>query len=359
MANKKNNTVNNETKLVCPNCGAEFEINEHECQVKNATVIGADSGLGTIYMKLKDRQEQLNKAGIDTSKYFSMNIPGEGEKLMKKVGNVYQEVEDNDPVMLLIMKGGTIPSRDLFRRWVMAQVFQGLIYSGYWGRGFAAWVKMKGYKYTWMMTEEELRVQAKLYKKDMENFKQRNRWFNKEVAVSMCEDYIKKLEKVITDKNANHLHKCKGVPYICIGGRNVFCSDLYSKIYKPLYDAKAKVVSAKTPDALYTAFRHFRTIMIGLDWKTSHCNEWFDAYKGAGAYYTMKNIILFHEGRFRDINGRFLSKQASLDYLEAKAEEYSHEGWRLFGVMRKLIKDAGININKKRQEWAMAKKIKR
>jgi hypothetical protein len=99
--------------------------------------------------------------------------------------------------------------------------------------------------------------------------------------------------------------------------------------------------------------------MIGLDWKTSHCNEWFDAYKGAGAYYTMKNIILFHEGRFRDSNGRFLSKQASLDYLEAKAEEYSHEGWRLFGVMRKLIKDAGININKKRQEWAMAKKIKR
>ena len=127
MANKKNNMVNNETKLVCPNCGAEFEINEHECQVKNATVIGADSGLGTIYMKLKDRQEQLNNAGIDTSKYFSMNIPGEGEKLMKKVGNVYQEVEDNDPVMLLIMKGGTIPSRDLFRRWVMAQVFQGLI----------------------------------------------------------------------------------------------------------------------------------------------------------------------------------------------------------------------------------------
>lgn len=359
MANKKNNMVNNETKLVCPNCGAEFEINEHECQVKNATVIGADSGLGTIYMKLKDRQEQLNKAGIDTSKYFSMNIPGEGEKLMKKVGNVYQEVEDNDPVMLLIMKSGTIPSRDLFRRWVMAQVFQGLIYHGYWGRGFAAWVKMKGYKYTWMMTEEELRVQAKLYKKDMENFKQRNRWFNKDVAVAMCEDYIKKLEKVITDKKANHQHKCKGVPYICIGGRNVFCSDIYSKIYKPLYDAEAKVNGAKTPDALYTAFRNFRTIMIGLDWKTSYCNEWFDAYKGAGAYYTMKNIILFHEGKFRASNGRFLRKQASLDYLEAKAEEYSHEGWRLFGVMRKLIEDAGININKKRQEWAMAKKIKR
>ena len=66
----------------------------------------------------------------------------------------------------------------------------------------------------------------------------------------------------------------------------------------------------------------------------------------------------FHEGKFRDSNGRFLSKQASLEYLETKAEEYSHEGWRLFGVMRKLIEDAGININKKRQEWAMAKKIK-
>jgi hypothetical protein len=358
MASKKNNTVNNETKLVCPNCGAEFEINKHECQVKNATVIGADSGLGTIYMKLKDRQEQLNKAGIDTSSYFSMNIPGEGEKLMKKVGNVYQEVEDNDPVMLLIMKGGTIPNRDLFRRWVMAQVFQGLVYDGYWGHGFAGWVKARGYKYTWMMTEEEFRVQSKLYVKDMENFKQRNRWFNKSVAFSMCEDYLKKLGEVISNKKANHLHKCKGVPYICIGGRNVFCSDIYSKIQKPLYDAEVNVSHAKTPYELYTAFRHFRTIMIGLDWDTPHCADWFDAYKGAGAYYTMKNIILFHEGKFRGSNGRFITKQASLDYLEAKAEEYSHDGWKLFGVMKKLIKDAGIDIDKKRQEWAMAKKIK-
>lgn len=355
MANKKNNMVNNETKLVCPNCGAEFEINEHECQVKNATVIGADSGLGTIYMKLKDRQEQLNKAGIDTSNYFSMKAPNGEEKLMKKVGNVYMEVEDCGPIMVIIRNGGTVPNRDLFRRWVMAQVFQGLSYKGFWGSGFAGWVKAKGYKYTWMMTEEELRVQAKLYKKDAENFKQRTRWFNKGVAISMCEDYIEKLEKVISDKKANHSHKCKGIPYICVGGRNVFYSDLYSKIYKPLHDAEAKVAGAKTPDALYTAFRNFRTIMIGLDWKTPHCAAWFDAYKGAGAYYTMKNIILFHEGRFRDSNGRFLSKQASLDYLEAKADEYSHDGWKLFGVMKKLIKDSGIDIDKKRKEWYIAK----
>lgn len=39
--------------------------------------------------------------------------------------------------------------------------------------------------------------------------------------------------------------------------------------------------------------------------------------------------------------------------LENKAHEYatSQEGWRLFGVMKKLIADSGINIGKKMEEW--------
>ena len=138
----------------CPNCGAEFEINQHECTVKNATVIGADSGLGTIYMKLKDRQEQLKTAGIDITKYFSMKTPSGEEKMMKWEGDIPVAVTADDPVLRAIFDAGTVPNHDLFRRWVMAQVFCGLVYEGYYGKGFVAWVHSKGYKYTWQMTEE-------------------------------------------------------------------------------------------------------------------------------------------------------------------------------------------------------------
>ena len=353
-------TKKNVTKLVCPNCGAEFEINEHECQVKNATVIGADSGLGTIYMKLKDRQEQLKTAGIDITKYFSMKTPSGEEKMMKWEGDIPVAVTADDPVLRAIFDAGTVPNHDLFRRWVMAQVFCGLVYEGYYGKGFVAWVHSKGYKYTWQMTEEELRVQAKLWKKDMENFRERNRWFNGDVVIAMIDDYLKKLQKAINEKKRNHLHKCKGVPYICVGGKNVFVDDIEVKVMNPLKQLRCKIALAvNDPDKLYRAFHLFNNKRIGMDWQTPCSARWIDAYKGAGAFYTMKNLILFHRCVMRDKRGRMLSKDASLQQLMTKAMEYSGEGWRLFGLMRKLITDNGINIKAKRAEWAETKALKR
>ncbi len=350
----------NETKLVCPNCGAEFEINEHECTVKNATVIGADSGLGTIYMKLKDRKEQLVSEGIDITKYFSMKTPSGVEKLMKWDGDIPVAVTSDDPVLKAIFDAGTVPNRTLFRRWVMAQVFQGLIYKGYFGEGFTAWMHSKGYEYSWKMTVEEFRVQAELYGKDMENFTNRNRFFNKKTALGMIDDYLSKLDIVINEKKRNHLHRCKGVPYICIGGNNVFVSDISDKVIMPLKKIRLKIESIYgDPKKLYVAFDMFNKKRVRLCWTTCFSAVWADAYKGAGAFSTMQNLILFHNCKFRDERGRFLSSAASINMLNKKAEEYSHEGWRLFGLMKKLIEDNGVDINKKRAEWRDKKSMKR
>ena len=352
---KKNNKVNeNATRVVCPNCGAEFEIPEHETTAKNVTVIGADSNLGTVYLKLKDRQEQLKTAGIDVTKYFSMKTPGGVEKLMKWDGDTPVPVTSDDPVMRLIIEGGTVPNRDLFRRWVMAQVFEGLTFSLGSHKGFTDWVHWKGYEYSWKMAVEEFRVQAKLSKKDPENYNGRNRWFNKSVAVAMAYDYIEKLKDNL---NSRKRHKCKGVPYIKVNGKNVFVDDIHSKIVSPLITMYLKLKSSatNTPDKLYTEFKRFYAARTVLPWEERAADAWMDAYKGAGAYYTMQNMIRFHGCLVRDDKGRILSKDKSLKYLEDKADEYKSEGWRLFGVMKKLIEDNGIDIKAKRASWREAK----
>ena len=50
MATKKNNK--NVTKVICQNCGAEVIIPQHESTVVG-TIIGQDSGLGTVVMPTK------------------------------------------------------------------------------------------------------------------------------------------------------------------------------------------------------------------------------------------------------------------------------------------------------------------
>ncbi|MFK2337385.1 hypothetical protein ACIXNI_23440 [Bacteroides fragilis] len=77
-----------------------------------------------------------------------------------------------------------------------------------------------------------------------------------------------------------------------------------------------------------------------------------DAYKGAGAFFTMQNLIRFHGCTAIDDSGRRLDKYQSLAFLSAKAEEYKNgEGWRLLAVLKKMLADNNINIKKKMAAW--------
>ena len=61
-ASAKKQVVNstNETKVVCPVCGSEFDVlAEHEHKERNVTVLGMDSGLGTIVLPVSKRGEAL------------------------------------------------------------------------------------------------------------------------------------------------------------------------------------------------------------------------------------------------------------------------------------------------------------
>jgi len=345
------------TKVMCPVCGTEFAIGEHEHTVKNATVIGADSGLGSVYLPVSKRGEALKSAGIDTSKYFSLRLPTGGEQLMTYDENgIPVAVKADDPIMQQIVKGGTVPNRNLFRRWVMSQVFHGLMWeSRYSGDGFTGWLKMHGYKYQWEMLVEELRVQARLYKNgDMENFNARNRWFDKALAIEMANDHIEQMRKDAGDRPQ---HKCKGVPYIKYDCTNYFVSDIEKKLIAPMSDYVQKIESAKNPQQLYETVKRFcdhAHLNVAGSFKQNAA--WKDAYKGMGAYATMQNLLRFHGCTFPKDNDFYKRGRSGLDCLEDAAKSYVNgEGWRLFGLMKQMLDENGIDIKAKMAQWAAEK----
>ena len=294
----------------------------------------------------------LKAAGVDTSCYFPM---GE-EMVIKVVDGVPEQVMDDDPIFSKIAEGGYINHYKLFRRWVMSQMFRTLRYMEKSGRNFNETLQFSGYEYQWRMLENELYAQMKMEKHgDNVSLLQRKRWFNGETAYRMASDYLHNLSSYIETELKYRInsrgekvfkHKCKGVPYVRLAGKNIFVADLKAKVYSPLAVLSVKMCRAKSVKELYNLVFKFNRERKRLAWETKMSNTFINAFKGSGAYFTMRNLIMFHGARFKGMN-----ETKSLLYVETKAKEYKDEGWRMMGVMKQLIADSGISVEAKIAEW--------
>ena len=360
-----------ETKVVCPKCGASIAIPEHESFTAGIS-IGKDSGLGTVTLPLASDDDNNSKnkiamnaskkiqamkaAGIDVTNLFAVTNAEGIESIARLENGGLTMLADDDPIIVAIFTKGTVPNRRLFRRWVMAQVFHMLTQKDYrTGKpmGFLNALQRKGFCYSWEMLIEEVRVQAKLEVLDQENFIQRNRWFNKTVAMNMAADYIKQLNEHVEQRKKKY-KRCKGNPYINLKGNDIFVADLHKKVFSPLEKAKRMMESAKNMADLYSAIVGFYQIVKAMysPYDLPMSQAFKDAYKGAGGYFTMRNLIMFHGCRMKYNTGRVMSEKASLTALDKMAEEYKNGGgWRMFGAMKELIYDNGIDIEAKMNEW--------
>ena len=136
-------------------------------------------------------------------------------------------------------------------------------------------------------------------------------------------------------------------------GRNVFQDEITDKVMGPLVDKIGSINNAQTPADLHAAVSAFyaQVKKTYLAWEIRMSPDFKSAYKGAGAFFTMKNMILFHGCSMQSDSGKILTRSGSMKKLYDKAEEYKSEGWRLFGVMQKLIADNNIDIPAKMAEW--------
>ena len=330
----------------------------------NIVTKNVEATAATKKTKAQMRLETLKAAGVDVSKYFPL-----GDDQLIKIENgaaVPVDMDDAtiDAVGKKIVEGGYVSNWKLFRRWVMSQMFHMLRQMETDKLTFNEVLQRKGYEYQWRMLENELYAQVKMSEHgDLDNVGARNRWFNGDVASDMATDYISKLRKYVDDnliynvkkdKDGNgkkaYKHTCKGNPYVRLQNKDIFVSDLEKKVYTPLREIANEMAAVPTYKQLYDAVHKFNKNRKHLEWNTKQADAFINAYKGSGAYYTMRNLIMFHGARFLK-GGRKMSEVNSLKELESKAKLYDEEGWRMLGVLKQLIKESGIDIQGKMDEW--------
>lgn len=334
----------------------------------NIVTKNVEATAATKKTKAQMRLEALKAAGVDVSKYFPL-----GDDQLIKIENgaavpVNMDDATIDAVGKKIVEGGYVSNWKLFRRWVMSQMFHMLRQMETDKLTFNEVLQRKGYEYQWRMLENELYAQVKMSEHgDFDNVGSRNRWFNGDVASDMATDYISKLRKYVDDnliynvkkdKDGNdkktYKHTCKGTPYVRLQNKDIFVSDLEKKVYTPLREIANEMAAVPTYKQLYDAVHKFNKNRKHLEWNTKQADAFINAYKGSGAYYTMRNLIMFHGARFLK-GGRKMSEAASLKELESKAKSYDEQGWRMLGVLKQLIKESGIDIQGKINEWFKAK----
>lgn len=334
----------------------------------NIVTKNVEATAATKKTKAQMRLDALKAAGVDVSQYFTL-----GTDQLIKIENgaaVPVDMDDAtiDAVGKQIVEGGYVSNWKLFRRWVMSQMFHMLRQMETDKLTFNEVLQRKGYEYQWRMLENELCAQVKMSEHgDLDNVGARNRWFNGDVASDMATDYISKLRKYVDDnliysvkkdKDGNekkaYKHTCKGNPYVRLQNKDIFVSDLEKKVYTPLREIANEMAAVPTYKQLYDAVHKFNKNRKHLAWDTKQADAFINAYKGSGAYYTMRNLIMFHGARFLK-GGRKMSEANSLKELESKAKSYDAQGWRMLGVLKQLIKESNIDIQGKINEWFKAK----
>lgn len=295
-----------------------------------------------------ERMAQLNKAGVNTSKYFTVDLDN-GTKIHLIIDENGNPIKVEDTIANEIIESGYVKNTRLHRRFVMAQMFHMLNYKSYDGRkeGYNEALKRFGIKYEFDMMLEEIRVLGKLETRDMATFIERSHFFTKDVIKKTMEDYIEELKKYIdTLPNKN----CKGVPYKRIKGRDIFVVDIDKKVYAPLRRYINGLKYTSNYNEIYRIVRNFMGEMIALPYNTSKSKAWIDAYKGEGAFYTLKNLVMFHGCGIKVDKFDVRYGAAAVSVLNKKLDEYKGEGWRMFALMKKVIEDNNFDFKAKMAE---------
>lgn len=273
----------------------------------------------------KNRMETLKANGIDTGRYFTLVVNED----IKAGTRINISLEENE-VAQKIIEDGYVKNTKLHRRWVAAQYMRMLNSS----LGWHGYLNVRySYMYTIDMMLEEVRVLAHLEKVDKATFNERKQFFTLDVIKRVIGDYYKDVVKYTSNLPKKN---CKGRPYVNINGiGNVFVSDLSMKVDMPLRVLTEKCAMSETYSDMYWNLACLRKAMIKLPYDTKKSKTWVDAFQKEGAYYTLKNLVLFHDVNLYYDRTFYDAGDSSMVALREIVKDY--EGYQMNALLKKTI----------------------
>lgn len=277
--------------------------------------------MNTMNKRLSEQLRAMEEMGIDTSK-FTVCVPlNEVDGGFKKVDLSITPVEDKQL------------NHSAFRRWIIAQTFRMLNYVSYdkKSKGWEAYLRDNySYIYQFRMMIDEFKRMEKIKKIDKEEFKRRLYFFNKDVVLEVCRNCFDTCG--MSDETRDKLQ----IVYESIDC--LHCEDIDS--LRALLIAFTKIVESR---------------QVKIPRNAKKCKQWKEAFKGSGAYYTVVNLILYHDVRVYSIcEEGFLNKNESLNYVEKELKKYYFEGnlWKMHYFMKKLFDDNDFDINEFKEKYS-------
>lgn len=281
------------------------------------------------------RMETLKNNGFDTSKYFTLMV----EKDIPAGTKINIEVDTtNDSIAQQIIEDGYVRNTKLHRRFVAAQYMR-MLESPLGWHGYLN--VCYDYMYQFDMMIEEIRVLSKLENKDRETFLERRMFFTHTVVEKVLEDYIDDVTKYLTTLKIRH---CDKKPYIYIPGFGcVYTDEVEQKVINPMEALLELCKRTYLYKNLYETLKIFKRTMIKLPYHTRKSKTWVNAFQRAGAYYTLKNLIMFHDVKIY-AKGVRQNQNESMYLLKNVAAVY--EGYQLNGLLKETIKLNNFNFKK-------------
>lgn len=295
---------------------------------------------------VKDIEKQMKENGLDVSQFYSMSLKIplgstvelkiDGKKIdVKNVTNGFNDSIDSvvkpDITGLFeqINNDGYVRNSHLWRRWITAQTFKMLNSKD----GWDSYVRKNiSWEYCFTQLRNEFYAQwAMLRDNDIDEFNTRNHFFNKDVLVALIKNYIRQFQKVYREG------KLKGIKDLTTMLDKV---DIFEKT---LY--MAEHCDSTDLARLHFITRSMLNIYIKLPMGTPLCREWKNAYRGSGAYYTLKNLIMWHGVKIK-IDGYFLYIHESLGFLNLSYNNAGQDFWRLQELLKATIADNNFDLAK-------------
>ena len=249
--------------------------------------------------------------------------------------------DDYDEIEQSILADGYIPNNNIWRRWIMAQMLRHYKDPDTGADTFNKYfIKDKPYSYQWKVLINELKAIRRM-PADSPERAMRLQFFNPALCIEMLKEY-RDLINQIPEKHCGTYWK----------GKYGKWSNLRTTMDKSHAIAYVQARIQHLRDYLNANNDKSSTAISGVISYASiflsempvNCRTmpkskaWINAFKGNGAYYTMDNMIKFHNCHFSSVNANDKNAmEQSLTELHRQVYDCDGKFYKLFGCMKEFI----------------------